>query len=529
MTYSRFVIGLLLGACLLALLAQIAVGFDSVNLAAASIVFASSVAMLLYLLWTPALRTHPLSTFALLGFCVTTQMGALLMQSVHLTPVADNLRQPLLTFGLLAAFQAVAMLMHVAHRWLLAPGGGNPDALARRALAWFGVYDAPGPGALWFMGWVGLFALFVGGLGDSPTHKVFEAIAFLAWAPYLIPMYLLRLGRAYCKPAPQVVRLLLYSVLIVLLGIAINSRQIMLLGFTTVGLFALLMVLRSQAPLQWRRVGQVAGVFALLGVLAVPASQLATAMVVARDARGHATLPEMVAKTLRYATDPQALVEDREYRARQALVARYDEHYFANPLVARFVETKFHDNAFFFAGMLTAAERALLADTTQRWLWTILPQPAIDAIGIDVDKTELWFTMGDYLAHLAQGGPLGGFRTGSALAQGLALMSVGFFVLYAALCLLMYALFDLLSRRGQGGEVAVSAVGMLLIWELFSNGVTNESLHAWLGFVIRLLPQALLFFVLLLLFTRIVAAVFASPLVPRPAAAVRPSAAAGGW
>lgn len=527
MTYSRFVIGLLLVLCLLSLPVQMAVEFSSVNVAAASIVFASSAATLLYLLWTPALRTHPLSTFALLGFCVTTQMGALLVQSLTLTPIAHNLRQPLLTFGLLAAFQATAMLMHVAHRWLLAPGGGNPDALPRRALAWLGVYDAPGPGTLWFMGGVGLVSLFIGGLGDSPTHKVFEAIAFMAWAPYLIPMFLLRLGRAYCKPAPQIVRLVLYSVLILLLGVATNSRQIILLGFTTVGLFALLMVLRSDSPLQWRRVGQVAGVFALLGVLAIPAGQLATAMVVARDARGHATGAEMVAKTFRYAMDPQALAEDREYRARQALVARYDEHYFANPLLARFVETKFHDNAFYFAATLTAADRDALADTTVRWLWAILPQPALDALGVGINKGDLWFSMGDYLAHLAQGGPLGGFRTGSALAQGLALLGVGFFVLYAALCLLMYTLFDLLARRRPGGEVAISAVGMLLIWELFINGVTNESLHAWLGFMIRLLPQALLFFVLLLLLTRIVAAVFASPLAARPGAGAAPGAMVG--
>jgi len=529
MTYSRFVIGLLLALCLASLAAQMAIDFSSVNVAAASIVFASSAAMLLYLLWTPAIRSHPLSTLALLGFCVTTQMGALLVQSATLTPISFNLRLPLETFGLLAAFQAVAMLMHVAHRWLCAPAGGNPDALARRALAALGVYDPPGTGALWLMGWAGLVSLFIGGLGDSPTHKVFEAIAFLAWAPYLIPMFLLRLGRAYCRPAPQMALLVAYSLLIVLIGIASNSRQVILLGFTTVGLFALLTVLRLDAPLQWRRVGQVAGVFALLGVLAIPAGQLATAMVVARDVRGHASGAEMVAKTLRYATDAQALATERELAARQ-VQARYDEHYFSNPLVARFVETKFHDNAFFFAFSLTAADREMLADTTQRWLWAILPQPALDALGLGIDKADLWFSMGDYLAHLGQGGPLGGFRTGSALAQGLALMGAGFFVLYGALCLLMYTLFDLLARRGRDGEVAISAVGMLMIWELFINGVTNESLHAWLGFVIRLLPQALVFFVLVLVFARVVAALFASPLARRaaPPAALVPRPAASG-
>jgi hypothetical protein len=523
MTYSRFVIGLLLGACLLALLAQIAIGFDSVNIAAASIVFASSAVVLLYLLWTPALRTHPLSTFALLGFCVTTQMGALLVQSVTLTPIAYNLRDPLLTFGLLAAFQATALLMHVAHRWLLAPGGGHPDALPRRALAWLGVYDAPGTGTLWLMGWVGLVSLIASAGGDSPTDRVLQGIAFLTWAPYLIVMFLLRLGPAYCRPLPQLVKLALYSVLIVLLGVATNSRQVMLLGFTTVGLFALLMVLRSDAPLRWRRVGQVAGVFALLGVLAIPAAQLATAMVAARDAREQVGTGELVVMTMRYAMDPQALAEVREQAARQVL-ARYDEHYFANPLVARFVETKFHDNAFYFASTLTAADRAALADTTLRWLWVILPQPAIDALGLDIDKADFQFSIGDYLAHLSHGGPLGGYRTGSALAEGLALMGAGFFVLYAGLCLLMYALADLLARRGRGDEVAISAVGMLLIWELFINGVTNESLHSWLAFVLRMLPQALLFFVLLLAVARVAGALGASPQRAQPGWA-RPAAA----
>lgn len=507
MTNSRALLFSLMAACLLALVAQMVIDFSTVNLAATCLVFSASVAMLLYLLWTPSIHTHPLSTFTLLGFCVTNLMGALLGQTLLWTSLSQNLRQPLETFATLAAFQSVAMIAHTLYRLALNPAAGQREAdrqssLPRQILERLGVYDVPGTTALWIVGYVGFLAFLLGSGRAGAFGKLMHATGYLTWAPFLIPMYILQFGDAYSRLRDQIIHLTWYALLIVLLGLAANTRGVMLSGFMTVGLFALLMTLRSQQPVSGRRLLRLGALGLVLSALVAPLSDLATAMVVARGARENVSAPQLVQLTWRAFTQPEALENERE-RVREATSAKYDEFYFDNPLLARLTETKFHDNALYFASTLTQSDVDALADTTGKMLLFILPQPVLDQLDIHIDKLDYEFSMGDYLSHLSQGGPLGSRRTGSMLAQGLALMGVGFFIPFALFCLVIFALLDLLTARGRSGHLVVSAVGLLSVWKLFQYGISAESLNAWIGFAVRLWPQNLVLFLGVALLARI--------------------------
>lgn len=492
---GRFVLCLLMAMTLASLAGQVLIDPTADNIAAACIAFTSSMAVLLYLLWTPALQTHPLSTFALFGFCVTTQLGALVGQTVYLTSLAGNLRLPMGTFAMLAGFQLLAMLAHTFYRWVLAPAASRGESLPRQLLRGVGLYATPSTGVLWFTGYVGLLAFLLGSGRDSTFGKVMQGLSFLAWAPFLIPMYLLQFGEAYSRWRQQWLGLLFFASLVVLLGLAANARQVMLSGFVTVGLFALLGVMRSTQPVSGRRVWQVGVVALVLGALSIPLSDLATAMVVARKARGSVSAVQMVENTFHYWTQPDALAEVREEQRADTL-RKYDEHYFDNPLMARLVETKFHDNALYFTATLTRSDRELLTDTTLDLFWVALPDPVIRRLGIDIDKKALEFSMGDYLSHLSQGAALGSRRTGSMLAQGLGVAGPAFVAFYLLGCVLTFAAMDLLAFRHRRGEVMLSAVGMLLVWKLFQNGLTNDSLHAWVIGTARNLPQNVVLFLL---------------------------------
>ncbi|RJP72635.1 MAG: hypothetical protein C4535_00205 [Comamonadaceae bacterium] len=496
MSNGRFVLVSLMALALLALTAQLFIDFTTENIASACIVFVSSMAILLYLLWTPAIKTHPLSTFAIFGFCMTTQLGALLGQTALLTSLANNLRQPMETFATLAGFQAVAMLAHTGYRWLLNPPGREGQSPPRQLLDKLGLYRVPGTGALWLMGYVGMLAFLIGSAREGTFGKVLQGMTFLTWAPFLIPMYLLQLGERYCNARRQYPHLVFFAGLVVLLGLAANARSIIFSGFVSIALFALLMVLRNADPVSPKRVLRLGLLGLVLAALAIPVSDLATAMVVARKVRGSVSAVQMVTETFHYLGQPEALEGERQ-RVRDEALNKYDEFYLANPLLARLVETKFHDNSLYFVSLFSSSDSVRLAETTGDMLWSILPDPVLKALSVDVDKRDLKFSMGDYLSHLGQGGPLGGYRTGSMLAQGVALLGVGFAALYFLCCLLVFAVIDLLSYRPRGGPVLLSAMGMLMVWELFLNGITADSLHAWLGLVIRTLPQALFFFLLL--------------------------------
>lgn len=493
--YGRLVLLALLGANLLALAAQLVIGPQPVNLASSCLAFSSSAATLLYLLWTPALHTHPLSAFTLLGFCVTTQMGALLGQTAFGVALADNLRQPITTFAWLAAFQAVAIGMHAFHRAVLSPAGARQSSTLRALLDRAGLYTPPGTGTLWFMGYLGLLAFVIGSGREGVFAKTLQGMAFMTWAPFLIPMYLLQFGEAYSRWSRQGVHLVFFALLVVLLGLAANSRAVMLSGFMTVSLFALLMLLRSRERVRWSRVATALVAMAALGAVAIPVSDLATAMVVARKARGTVSAPQMVQETWRVFQQPEVLAAERAERATRVR-QQYDERYIDNPLLARIVETKFHDNALYFAGTLTPGDRDELARRTAELFVIVLPTPVLNRLGFDLDKRDYQYSMGDLLAHLSHGGPLGGYRTGSMPAHGLALLGAGFLAVYAALCLVAFSLLDLLATRRRDGLVLVSAIGMLSLWDLFLGGLTGESVHGWITYYLRYLPQSIVLFLL---------------------------------
>src|ERR1700691_958430 len=113
MTTRRAIIGSLIAMALLALPLQIVIDSSVNNVASVCLVLASSLCMLLYIGCSKALETQPLSTFAIFGFCVTSQLGALLVQTAAWTALSSSLYDPLYTFGTLAFYQAIAILVHV--------------------------------------------------------------------------------------------------------------------------------------------------------------------------------------------------------------------------------------------------------------------------------------------------------------------------------------------------------------------------------------------------------------------------------
>jgi hypothetical protein len=500
MGYGHLILLGLMGLTFLALLAQIVIDLSTNNLAAASIAFASSMTVLLYLMWTPALQTHPLSAFAVFGFSATTQLGALLGQTAYWTPLADNLRQPIETFSILAAFQLLALIAHTGYRWLMPAPKSGYGSLPRQLLQKLGLYNTPSTGALWFLGYFGLLTFLLGSI-QGAFGKLMQGFSFLTWAPFLIPMYLIQFGDAYSSMRKQWPFLLFFAMLVVLLGLAANARQVMLSGFVTIALFAMLGALRSTQAIARKQVLRIGALGLVLTALAIPISDLATAMVVARKVRGNVSPIQMVEQTFYYWQRPAEIAAYRE-RAEADKSRGYDEFYFENPLLARLVETKFHDNALYFASTLNRTDEDMLAQTTTDFMWFILPDPVIKKLGVDINKDDLEFSIGDYLSHLSQGSPLGGRRTGSMLAQGIALLGVGFAVVYIAFCFIAFVMIDILSFRNRSGQVALSAVGMLAVWKLFQYGIANESLHAWIILTLRYIPQNIVLFLLMVTVAR---------------------------
>jgi hypothetical protein len=454
---------------------------------------------LLYINWTPAIQTHPLSTFALLGFCLTTQLGALLVQSATWTPLALNLRQPVKTFATLAGFQGIALIAHGAYRLFADSASPRKSGLLRTALEKLGLYTTPTAGTVWIMGVIGFFSLLLGGGGESDgvVRKIFHGMSFVAWAPFLIPMFVLQQGQGYCNLKRNYFFLALYAALIALLAMAANARGMMLSALMTIALFAMLSAMRSTLPVRIAQVAKLAVLAVVLGAVAMPVSDLVTAMAIARKSRGNVSAVKMVEETIYYFQQPSLLEAQRKQGNFISIQSRYDETYFASPLMGRLIETKFHDNALFFASRLSSKDQDDLLGITGDFLWATLPDPALKAMAIGVDKKDLYVSMGDYISYLGGGGEVGGRKTGSGFAQGIAVFGYFFPLIYLLICPILFLAHDLLTYRSSSGKVWISTVGMLGIWNLFQYGITSESLHSIFAGLVRGLPQQIILFLVI--------------------------------
>ena len=489
MTIARFINTLLLVLTLLAFSAQFFIDFSTDNIAASCIILAPALLTLLYLRWSKALDTHPLSSFALFGFCVTSQLGALLAQSAFWLAVSANLRQPLTTFSMMAMYQALAIAAHALYR-IMFKAPANQTGLLRHTFGKLGVYAAPSALNLWITGVIGFFCLLL-----TNVSKVAHGMTFLAWAPFLIPIYVQQLGAGYCNVKRNYSALLVFATLIALIAMAFNTRSALLSGIVTVGLLLLMIGMRSSKPVTSPMLLKLCMVGLLGAALSWPASNLVIAMVVARSDKSKLNGIEMVQKTLENFQDSGKL---EKYNKLQAAIhmhsSSYDEKYIANPIAARFVITKFHDNAIYFAEKITDKGRDEMMEVSGDFLWATLPQPWLDWLKVDVDKEKLRFSMGDMLANLAVGTPLGGFKTGSMFGQGWALFGHLFPVIYFGMCFILFAAIDVFSIPAASGVAGLSVIGMLNVWPNFLFGLTADSLHFLFQSVARGVFQSVLLY-----------------------------------
>src|SRR5260370_6245792 len=152
------------------------------------------------------------------------------------------------------------MLMHVVCRFFSGGKSTNPRFI-RGFLARAGIYRSPGCGTLWYMGCVGLPTILFWN-HEGVLGKIAAGFNFLAWAPFLIPIYAAEEGESYFNVRLNRFLLVAYSGAFAVLGLALNARGIMFEGVATVGLLYLLRAMRSDALVTSRAVKRI-GLLAL--------------------------------------------------------------------------------------------------------------------------------------------------------------------------------------------------------------------------------------------------------------------------
>jgi hypothetical protein len=262
----------------------------------------------------------------------------------------------------------------------------------------------------------------------------------------------------------------------------------------------------------------VAVVLILGFAISFPASDFSQAMVIVRAERGKISPIKLIENTMETFNDKAKLdakIESNRFKVERSA---YDEKYIENPIIARLVTTKFHDNSIFFIEKISDRNIEEVRRKSVDLFFMALPQPLLDKLKVGLNKGSMQYTNGDMLSHYAIGTPLGGFRTGSMFAQGLLLFGSLFPIIYFAMCFVLFSAIDLFSKKTTEGVVVISAIGMLNIWPNFLFGITADSIHVLFIGVFRGVMQSVVLYFIAISIARFITKAFSLKALPKPPA-----------
>jgi hypothetical protein len=495
---------------LLCLPVQAALDFTFVNVLCSVVAAIVTMATWTYAFGMRRLDTHPISTLALLGLNFITLGMPIIFQTLFMRAITYNLQSPLLTFWACATFTAVVLIAHLAftHSRLLQ---GITALISRRLWAPLWIFYPPSNFQLWLIGGTGFAATLLSKVvygstieyGDVGGKFLQTFNPFIAAPFFMLFRGSLTLGRARHKR--QFGLLLLYFVAIVVMAVLMNARgvfaSIMLLVLLSYGLA----LLSRRLVLSGRALGYLCAAGIALIPVMLAAQDLATAMVIARQARSTQNLSYVFRETVSAYGDKEALARYRKQN-QQSLstggLSGYSEAYFESEFLGRLSITKFTDLTITVSRRFGASDRAYVREVSMQQFVAQLPTPALRLLGIDLDKRDFEFSTGDVYEAIASNRELGSRLTGSTVTTVRDLSPWLWPLIVIPFSLFVFVMTDslVITIRGMW---SLSVPGFMLLPPIFQASLVGDSLSTSVGIVTRTLLTVIIVYSVLLLIGRL--------------------------
>jgi hypothetical protein len=288
------------------------------------------------------------------------------------------------------------------------------------------------------------------------------------------------------------------------MAVLMNARgvfgEILLLGLLSYGL-----ALTTRRLVLSRRalVYVCAGGIAMIPVM-LAAHDLATAMVIAREARSTQNLSYVFRETVSAYGDKAALRRYREENQQSMStggVSGYSEAYFESEFLARLSITKFTDLTMTVSRRLTDSDRAYVREVASQQIVALLPTPMLRLLGIEVDKRNLEFSTGDVYEAIASNRQLGSRLTGSTVTTVRDLTPWFWPLIVIPLSLFVFVMVDTMAISVRG-VWSLSVPGFMLMPPIFQASLVADSLATSISIVTRTLITVIVVYSALLLVGR---------------------------
>lgn len=409
-------------------LIQSIIFLDETSLASALMVVLGGFIAYIFVFRHRLLVNFPVSTMMIAGFSTHYFFLPPIATLIEGKSLTNNIDSPLLV--LFNSILCLVVLLAAHHAYRVSRATTVRHAIAERLYRPLGYFNAPSNVQLLLMGMFGILAMlqqvFMTGVHEETGiwDKLIQGIYPLAYLPYLILVGFIFDDKNRTKPrlnTKWMIILALYTATLLFLSAGKNSRTAFFVGITSVALVYLYGAIVKLNSGKLFRIKYLAPLTLLATALLGPISDLATSMVIVRSHRADTSAMELAGETMRVFMDKERI---RAFRGESHSNSIWDETYVDNLFLARLCNLKYADNGLDLAKSLDSGRRSFLRELELQKAFAILPQPILDALGMNIDKELVsQASGGDLLLYAATGNQyvLGGFRTGSMFGSGYAL------------------------------------------------------------------------------------------------------------
>lgn len=435
-----------------------------------------------YIIERNKIANYTFSTFLILGYVLTQFTLPLIFTLLEGKPITYNLKLPFQVF-LHSILSLITII--IAHHVYVNMSRSSAKLLytkMQKKLIMYGLFDAVSNKQLWIMGFVGIFALiskyiFGGGFynenNESDTlDKFIEGFTFFSYAPLFIPLSSLFNKSSDQTKSNNSYLLVLYTILLIIIGMLGNSRGLFMKGLTAMGLVYFLGLCLGKFDYRIFKIKNILLGIILLWIVIGPLSELGTSMVIVRNQRGSISSVELLSKTLTVFQDKQKVNNFKKLATSEQIGKDWDEVYFDNIFLARFCNLKFNDSNLVQGLKIKDRDERMLNYSIDRF-WAILPTPILSVLQIAIDKKKVTSaSFGDYL-YFCNGGvnALGGFRTGHFAGTGFASFGWWYLAILGFGMIPLFFLIDLSCYKislNNKTRVVFSLQGLILATTIFT-------------------------------------------------------------
>jgi len=467
-----------------------------------------------------------------LMFSLTTTGLPIVLMLLQGDPITFGLEVPVATFSHLFVCQIVVLLVHIGYRNMKIWRNWE-DGLRATVLRPLGLLEAPlwkeviGIGALGFASSVYVL-VFVRDqnagtlqITGSILDKFVQGLIPLAYAPFLLLLPLTP-GQSRQSFIWRLGFVILYTLPILFLALAANTRTLAFLGVATIGIGLFLMVLSGDIRLDLKK-NCLPGLI-LLPVALLVAGDIAIAMRAARDQRTDISALDEAKETLKLLT----VKRDELKNPRNEMLGGNDDSeawYVTSPLFSRVVCAQFQDRALAVGLDINDEEKKALRRVEKEHVLEALPNPLLKLLGdsrigvVDegFDKNEVnvgGCSIGGYMVYLGgasrshgpqtvvmdeHGDLLGDvFATGGFIGDGFAAYGWSYLLIFGASAFVLFLFCDSLyspasigESEGCSHEASFAMVGLINGFTV-ATVLSAEGMADFIWFIVRQPLQMLL-------------------------------------